>query len=118
MWADRRIGVGHAGAFVWELCDRCVVTALPHTPHVSISRIRPSPPDFEQSLRRYTETPIRPYAHTPIRPYAHTFLQGGWHDWRYKAHPNASDEQIYSPVYEAIRDYWIDSRLGPGYSPH
>jgi len=31
---------------------------------------------------------------------------------------NASDEQICSPVYEAIRDYWIDSRLGPGYSPH
>ena len=29
---------------------------------------------------------------------------------------NASDEQICSPVYEAIRDYWIDSRPGPGYS--
>jgi len=57
-------------------------------------------------------------AETPIRPYAHTFLLRGWHDWRYKAHPNASNEQICSPVYEAIRDYWIDSRLGPGYSPH
>ena len=46
------------------------------------------------------------------------FFCRGWHDWRYKAHASASDEQICSPVYEAIRDYWIDSRLGPGYSPH
>ena len=63
-------------------------------------------------------TPSVSYADTPIRRNAHTFLLRGWHDWRYKPHPNASDEQIWSPVYEAIRDYWIDSRLGPGYSPH
>jgi hypothetical protein len=55
---------------------------------------------------------------TPIRRNAHTFLLRGWHDWRYKADLSARNEQIFSPVYEAIRDYWIDSRLGPGYSPH
>jgi hypothetical protein len=52
----------------------------------------------------------------------YTFLRIGWHDWRYKADFNASDEQrrsrAHEPVYEPIRDYWIDSRLGPGYSPH
>jgi hypothetical protein len=58
---------------------------------------------------------LAPHMLTPTRRYVSS---AGWHDWRYKPHPNASDEQIWSPVYEAIRDYWIDSRLGPVYSPH
>jgi hypothetical protein len=58
------------------------------------------------------------HAETPIRPYAHTFLQRAGTIGATKPTLNASDEQICSPVYEAIRDYWIDSRLGPGYSPH
>ena len=55
---------------------------------------------------------------TPIRRLRRLVSSAGWHDWRYKPHPNVSDEQIWNPVYEAIRDYWIDSRLGPGYSLH
>jgi hypothetical protein len=59
------------------------------------------------------------YADTPTRRYAHTFLsRGAGTIGATKPTLNASDEQIRSPVYEAIRDYWIDSRLGPGYSPH
>jgi hypothetical protein len=38
-----------------------------------------------------------------------------WHDWRCKTAPNASGEARCNPVSEPIVDYWIDSRLGPGY---
>jgi hypothetical protein len=31
--------------------------------------------------------------------------------------PNAGDEPSWNPVSEPIVDYWIDSGLGPGYSP-
>ena len=31
--------------------------------------------------------------------------------------PNASGEPSIKPVSEPIIDYWIDSGLGPGYSP-
>ena len=57
--------------------------------------------------------------HAALRRHAHTFLsRGAGTIGATKPTLNASDEQIRSPVYEAIRDYWIDSRLGPGYSPH
>jgi hypothetical protein len=39
-----------------------------------------------------------------------------WHDWRCKTVSNASDERRCNPVSEPFVDYWIDSRLGPGYS--
>jgi hypothetical protein len=39
-----------------------------------------------------------------------------WHDCRCMSDPDASEEPGGDPLYEAIVDYCIDSRLGPGYS--